>query len=157
MGNACNVVYAVQFVKDHVDDAKEVAAALAVPTECVLGLSAAESGWGRDWNVTKVADNGQPAKNFFSLQGSDKSPLANGSVLSGKGTRLSAFPSYKASAQSFAKQYGALVKGKKTPEEFVRALVPRFNTGNAKTGGNPNFVSDTVNVIKTTRTRMDCK
>jgi RHS repeat-associated protein len=153
---ACNVGYAVVFVKAHAGDAAEVAARLRVPTQNVLGLSAAESRWGLDWNATRTADNGQPARNFFSLQGNAKSPFANGSVLSGKGTRLSAFPSYKAAAQSFEAQYGGLVTGKVTPLDFATALVPRFNSGKAPLG-NPNFIRDLVRTIGMTQRRMGCR
>ncbi len=153
---ACNVAYAVDFVKAHVADAAEVAARLRVPTQNVLGLSAAESGWGRDWNVTRTADNGQPAMNFFSLQGNAKSPFANGSVLSGKGTRLSAFPSYKAATQSFEAQFGGLVTGKVAPIDFAKALVSRFNSGKAPLG-NPRFIPDLVNAIGMTQRRMGCQ
>ena len=153
---ACNAAYAVDFVKAHIGDAAEVAARLRVPTQNVLGLSAAESRYGLDWNATKVADNGQPAMNFFSLQGNAKSPFANGSVLSGGKTRLSAFPSYKAAAQSFEAQYGGLVTGKVTPVAFATALVPRFNSGKAPLG-NPNFIRDLVNTIGMTQRRMGCR
>jgi len=63
---ACNAAYAVDFVKAHIVDATGVAARLRVPTQNVLGLSAAESRWGLDWNATRTADNGRPAMNFLS-------------------------------------------------------------------------------------------
>src|ERR1051325_4286631 len=117
MSDVCNVTYAVDFVKTNLSDAATVAQQLQVSTEFILGLSAAESGWGRDWNATKVV-NGQPARNFFSLQGDASSPFANGSMKSGGGTSLSTFASYLDSAKSFAAQYGTLVKGKATAKEF---------------------------------------
>jgi flagellum-specific peptidoglycan hydrolase FlgJ len=155
MSDVCNVTYAVDFVKTNLSDAATVAQQLQVSTEFILGLSAAESGWGRDWNATKVV-NGQPARNFFSLQGDASSPFANGSMKSGGGTSLSTFASYLDSAKSFAAQYGTLVKGKATAKEFATALVPRFNPGKAPLG-NPTFIQDLVSIIGTTKARMGCK
>jgi hypothetical protein len=68
---------------------------------------------------------------------------------------MSIFPSYLASAQSFASQFGSLVQGKSDPTAFVKALVPRFNPGKAPLG-NPDFVPFTVDVILTVKARMGC-
>jgi hypothetical protein len=163
----CNDQNAVQFVNLHVRDAAEVAKPLDVSPTYILALSAAESGYGRDWNASNVVEhrlpNGNkvkgPANNFFSLQGGASAPFADGIVVSGGGTVLSAFPSYKASAQSFAKQFGALVMGKADPSAFARGLVPRFNSGTAsgRIPGNPKFVPDLTGIIGSVTTRLGCK
>jgi RHS repeat-associated protein len=146
----CNDQNALGFVKAHLGDASGVAGPLQVPVQNILGLSAAESGWGRDWNVQKGRNN------FFSLQGNGSSPFANGVMYSGGGTALSTFPSYRASAMSFAKQYGSLVKGQSNPTGFATKLVPGFNPGRAPFG-NPHFISDLAGVIGNVSTLMGCK
>ena len=120
---ACNVGYAVDFVHAHEADAAIVAKELGVSTQDILGLSASESTFG---SGKFVRDEGN---NYFSLQGNENSPFANGNQFSGGGTELSTFPSYLASARSFAAQYGSLVRGRVDPAQFARALVPRFNSG----------------------------
>jgi flagellum-specific peptidoglycan hydrolase FlgJ len=145
---ACNNVNAVTFVKTHQADAATVAQQLGLPTENILGLSGIESGWG----LSRIATTGN---NFFSLHGSAGAPFANGSMQALQGASMSTFPSYLACAQSFAAQYGNLVQGKSDPVEFAQGLMPRFNSGKAPLG-NPNFISDTVNVIQMTKRRMGC-
>jgi len=148
---ACNDQNAVGFVKAHAAYAAQVAGQLQVPTENLLGLSAAESGYG----TGPFAINGR--NNFFSLHGDASAPFANGSAKSARDGLMSTFPSYKASAQSFAAQYGNLVRGKSNPTQFVGALVPRFNSTKVATGGDPQFVPKTVSVIQMVKARMGCK
>ncbi len=149
----CNDQNAVNFVKANIGAATQVSGLLQVPPVNILGLSAAESGYGKDPNVTTIVD-GQPANNFFSLHGGASAPYANGSFMLGT-ARLSTFPSYQASAQSFAAQYGGLVQGMSTASDFASALVPRFNPGKAPLG-NPNFVSNLATVIANVRARLVC-
>ncbi|HTQ12315.1 MAG TPA: RHS repeat-associated core domain-containing protein [Rhizomicrobium sp.] len=147
----CNNANAVSFVKHHEADAAAVAQQLQVPTSFVLGLSAAESQYGTN-RFSRLGNN------FFSLQGNASSPFANGSMQAqNSSAQLSTFPSYAASAQSFAAQYGAGVRGADTPEQFAQDLVDEvFNTANAETGGDPHFVSKTASVINSVARRMKC-
>jgi hypothetical protein len=72
------------------------------------------------------------------------------------GVSMSAFPSYLASAQSFAAQYGSFVTGVVDPTKFAQALVSAgFNPGKLPLG-NPNFVKDTAGTINATKGRMGC-
>jgi flagellum-specific peptidoglycan hydrolase FlgJ len=144
----CNSENAVAFIKAHMHDAAAVATQLEVSTENILGLSGIESAWG----LNRFAKEGN---NFFSLHGGASAPFATGSMQALKGAWMSTFPSYLASAQSFAKQYGNLVQGKSDPEEFAKGLMPRFNSGKAPLG-NPDFIKDTVNTIQMTKKRMGC-
>jgi uncharacterized FlgJ-related protein len=141
-------VDAVAFIKAHQTEAAKVAEQLKVPTENILGLSGIESQWGQN----RFAKEGN---NFFSLHGGANAPFANGVMQALQGAWMSKFPSYAASAQSFAEQYGSLVQGKSDPEEFAKGLMPRFNSGKAPLG-NPNFVKHTVNTIQMTKKRMGC-
>lgn len=144
---ACNAQYAVNFVKQNQTAATQVAGQLGVSPEDILGLSAAETGYGR----SAIA---QQANNFFSLHGDATAPYATGVRRAGDGP-MSVFPSYLASAQSFAAQYGYLVQGKINPSAFANALVPRFNSAKAPLG-NPNFVPNLVIVINAVKLRMGC-
>ena len=146
--SVCNSVNAVTFIKDHQTDAAKVAEQLNVPTENILGLSGIESQWG----LNRFAKEGN---NYFSLHGGKDKPYANGSMQALQGAWMSTFPTYLASAQSFAEQYGSLVNGKSDPQEFAKGLMPRFNSGKAPLG-NPDFVKDTANTIQMTKRRMGC-
>jgi hypothetical protein len=145
----CSALSAVSFVHAHQDDAATVAQRLAVPTQNVLGLSGIESTWGQS-NAARFANN------FFGLHGGADAPFANGVWHTRGGVAMSAFPSYLASAQSFAAQWGAFVRGISDATQFAQALVDAgFNSGVAPLG-NPNFVHDTAATINATAGRMGC-
>jgi hypothetical protein len=59
--------------------------------------------------------------------------------------------------KSFEAQFGGLVAGKVTPIDFATALVPRFNSGKAASGGNARFIPDLVTAIGMTQKRMGCQ
>ena len=145
----CNATQAVSFIQAHQADAATVAQQLGVPTQNVLGLSGIESRWG-------TSNAAMSANNFFGLHGGANAPFANGSWTTGGGVQMSAFPSYLASAQSFAAQYGPTVSGISDPTAFAQALVRAgFNPATAP-AGNPNFVADTASTINTTAVKMTC-
>ncbi len=101
-GTGCGATEAVSFIHAHQTDAATVAQQLGVPTENVLGLSGIESKWGTSNAATQ-------ANNFFGLHGGANAPFANGVWYTSGGVAMSAFPSYLASGQSFAAQYGSYV------------------------------------------------
>jgi RHS repeat-associated protein len=149
--NPCNNRTAVEYVKLHLADAATAGEPIGVPGVNILGLSAAETGYGT--NRFAVAAN-----NFFSLHGGANAPYANGSVQAQHGPSLSTFPSFLASAQSFVVPYRAYVRGLSAPAAFVQGLIrAHFNTGNAATGGDPDFARNTVNVINMVHARSQCK
>jgi RHS repeat-associated protein len=147
---ACNQTQAVDFLKAHQADAATVAKSLGVPTQNVLGLSGIESQWGASNAATQ-------ANNFFGLHGGQSAPFASGDAwYTSAGVQMSRFPSYLASAQSFAAQYGSAVQGVTDPTSFAQALVKAgFNPGKAPLG-NPNFVRDTASTINSTPGRLQC-
>lgn len=70
---------------------------------------------------------------------------------------LSTFPSYFASGQSLLAQYGNGLAGATSPAAFAQQLIKNhFNSGNAATGGNPNFLSNTVTGINMVIRRKGC-
>ncbi len=145
----CSALSAVSFIHAHQDDAAIVARQLTVPTQNVLGLSGIESKWGQS-NAARYANN------FFGLHGGADAPFANEVWYTRGGVAMSAFPSYLASGQSFAAQWGASVRGISDPTQFAQALVNAgFNSGMAPLG-NPNFVHDTAATINATAGRMEC-
>jgi len=148
-GTGCNAKESVRFIHTNKAAAATVARQLGIPTENVLGLSGIESTWGRNNAAIQ-------ANNFFGLHGGANAPFATGVWYTSGGTKMSSFPSYLASAQSFAAQYGSYVQGVTNPTAFAQSLVQAgFNSGRLP-GGNPNFVRDTARVIKDTAGRMPC-
>ena len=148
-GTGCGATQAVSFIHTHQTDAATVARQLGVPTQNILGLSGIESTWGTSNAATQ-------ANNFFGLHGGANAPFANGVWYTSGKVAMSAFPSYSASAQSFAAQYGSNVQGVTDPTAFAQALVKAgFNPGKAPLG-NPNFVRDTAATINATAGRMQC-
>ncbi len=148
----CNLSNVVAFIHDHQADANTLGALLIVPSEYILGLS----GWESQWGANRFAKEGN---NFFSLHGNEKAPYANGSMAALKPpyALLSKFPSYLASGQSFIAQYGTYVRGAKTSLAFAQGLVSSgFNSGNAATGGNPNFIANTQTGIAMVVKRKAC-
>ena len=144
--NPCTATNAVDFIQAHKSDAIKVANTLNVPTENILGLSGIESSWGKSNAAIK-------ANNFFGLHGGTICTICNGFLENKRGGSMSAFPSYLASAQSFAAQYGG-VQGIKDPEEFAKILIKLgFNSGKLP-DGNPNFIPNTADTIINTGVRM---
>ena len=75
----------------------------------------------------------------------------------GANVYLSTFPSYFASGQSFLAQYGNGLAGANSPAAFGQQLINNhFNSGNAATGGNSNFLSNTVTGINMVIRRKGC-
>ncbi len=145
----CSALSAVSFIHAHQDDAATVARQLTVPTQNVLGISGIESNWGQS-NAAVFANN------FFGLHGGADAPFANGVWFTRGGVGMSTFPSYLASARSFAAQWGAFVRGIGDPTQFAQALVNAgFNPGMPPLG-NPDFVDDTAATINATAGRMEC-
>lgn len=135
------------FIRRYLSDTETVAKGLNVRAEWILGLAATES----DYGTSSIAKN---ANNFFG-----QAAGASGSIgvyVTKKGARVSKFADYKSSARSFARDFGNLVRNKKTVEEFVKSLVPKFNTTDPKTNGNPKFVEDTMGGVGAVLKRMPC-
>ncbi|MBS0575786.1 MAG: glucosaminidase domain-containing protein [Proteobacteria bacterium] len=122
------------FIAANSKAAAQIATQLNVPAENVLGLSAEETGWG----TSSIAMN---ANNFFGIHAG--APGSIGTYVTSGGARVSEYPAstgYLSSGLSFASNFGSLVQGISDSAAFAQALVPKFNTANAKTGGNPDFV-----------------
>jgi hypothetical protein len=124
-----------------------------VTTADILGLSALESGWG---NGPFVA-NGR--NNFFSQHA--PAPDSNGRVPIGGNGRtngyMATYDSYGASAQSFADQYGYIVRDITAPAAFAAALQNAGKYGINRNGTKvPGFVGETENTINGLALRMDC-
>ena len=138
----------LDFIRKYQKDTQKIAEQLKIQATWLLGLSAIESAFG----TSKIARN---ANNFFG-----QTAGASGNVgyyLTDKNVKVAKFKDYKSSVQSFATDFGKLVQEKKTQEDFINSLVPKFNTADPKTNGNPNFKEDTRLGIKAIRNRIACK
>jgi hypothetical protein len=130
-----------RFIDQHYAAAAKVAKELGVPVENILGLSALESGWGKD----RFAQNG--LNNYFSMH--YPAPFASSYVwtLNGK-VRMATFASYEDSLRSWANRYADLVRGISDPAEFAAALQDAgaygINPDGSKVQG---FVQSTANTI----------
>jgi Mannosyl-glycoprotein endo-beta-N-acetylglucosaminidase len=134
-GTGCNAKQAVSFIHTNQAAAATIAQRLNVPTQNILGLSGIESAWGQ-------SNAALQANNFFGLHGGANAPFATGVWYTSGGVAMSSFPSYLASGQSFAAQFGSFVKGVSNRTAFAEALVKAgFNPATAAGGGNPNFVA----------------
>ena len=151
MNDGCSTFNVVTFIHDHRADAQTLGVMLQIPASYLLGLS----GWETTWGNNRFVRDGN---NYFSLHGGEAKPFADGKMLSGDGkVWLSKFPSFLASGQSFVVQYGGPLRGAKTPDEFAQGLIRSgFNSGKAKTGGNPHFVSNTKTAIDMVERRRSC-
>jgi hypothetical protein len=130
------------FINANSGAAGQIASQLNVPTANILGLAAEETGWG----TSSIALS---AHNFFGIHAG--APGSIGTYTTTGGARVSMFPAstgFLSSGQSFATNFGSLVNGVSNPTAFAQALVPKFNTANAATGGNPNFVRLVSGTIK---------
>jgi RHS repeat-associated protein len=140
------------YIHAHQADADALSKQSGVPADDLLGLS----GWESQWGANRFAAQGN---NFFSLHGGASAPFANGSMqaLRPPFASLSTFPSYIASGQSFLSQYGNALSAATSPKAFAQQLVKNhFNSGNAATGGNSNFVANTVTGIGMVTRRKGC-
>jgi uncharacterized FlgJ-related protein len=125
----------LDFLRKYQIDAQQVALKLDIPVTWLLGLSATECAFG----TSNIARN---ANNFFG-----QTAGASGSIgyfTTSKGVKVAKFKDFKSSVQSFATDFGKLVRSKRTIQDFINSLVPRFNTTDPKTNGNPNFKNDTL-------------
>jgi RHS repeat-associated protein len=143
----------LDWIDAHRSDADKIANELGVTTADILGLSAIESGWGGGPFVKDGRNN------FFSQHA--PAPDSNGTVpIGGNGRRygyMATFDSYAASAQSFADQYGYIVKNITDPAAFAAALQNARKYGINFNGTKvANFVSSTQNTINGIASRMDC-
>ncbi len=139
------------FIQANQPAANALAKTSGVNADYLLGLS----GWESQWGANRFAQQGN---NFFSLHGGSSAPFANGSMKAGgANVYLSTFPSYFASGQSFLAQYGNGLAGANSPAAFAQQLINNhFNSGNAATGGNSNFLSNTVTGINMVIRRKGC-
>lgn len=131
-----------RFVDAHLADAQEGADQLAVPVENILGLSALESGWGRD----RFAVEGN---NFFGIH--YPAPFATGYIVARKTpVKVATFASYADSLRSFVVTAGSIIRGKADPEEFAAALQNSGKFGiDTETGAKmPTYVHDTAATIR---------
>ena len=148
----CTAPNVIAFIHAHQADAIILGKEIGIPAEYFLGLS----GWESLWGDNRFAQEGN---NFFSLHGDSTAPFANGSM---NGRRppfvsLSKFPSYLDCGRSFIAQYGSSLRGTNTPLAFAHALVKSgFNSGDARTGGDPNFVENTQTGIHMVVSRAAC-
>ncbi len=106
---------------------------LDICKDCLLGLSALESEWGRSDAV----------KNRNNLFGLDK----------GNGHIILTFPSVKHSILAWISQWGGRAKGAKTPEEFVYQV----NFNNKYNSEDPDWNQKIVNVIRSVRRAVAIK
>jgi hypothetical protein len=131
-----------RFVDAHLADAEKAAAALRVPVENILGLSALESGWGR-------APFAAEGNNYFGIH--YPAPFATGYMLTLDGrTRVATFASYADSLRSFVATVGGIIQGKADPEDFAAALqnAGKFGIDPATGGKMPSYVHDTAATIR---------
>jgi uncharacterized FlgJ-related protein len=138
----------INFILKYQNDAQEIASLLGIPKEWLMGLSATESAYGTS-NIARKA------KNFFGQTAGASGNI--GFYLTSQGAKVAKFKNFKASAQSFAKDFGSLIKNKRTQKEFIDALVPKFNTADQRTNGNPKFKEDTLAGINSIIKRSACK
>ena len=106
---------------------------LDICKDCLLGLSALESEWGRSDAV----------KNRNNLFGLDK----------GNGHIILTFPSVKHSILAWISHWGGRATGAKTPEEFVRQV----NLNNRYNSEDPNWNQNVINVIRSVRRAIAIK
>lgn len=131
-----------RFVDAHLADTAEVARALGVPVECILGIAAIESGWGE----SRFAADGN---NFFGIH--YPAPFASGYLQAARGpAEVDTFTSYADSLRSFVATAGAIIRGKVSPTEFAAALQDAGKFGiDPDTGGKkPSYVRDTAATIR---------
>ncbi len=125
----------VAFITAHSNAATEVASRLQVPPANLLGLSAEESEWGQHRFARDL-------NNFFGQHAGSPGSVGTHTYTTpgGKKVSMAIFEGFPSSVQSFETRFGSLVHGLSDPTAFAKALVPKFNTANAATGGNPKFV-----------------
>ena len=141
----------LDWIAAHKDDAAKVAKELGVTTADILGLSALESAWG---DGPFAADG---LNNFFSQHA--PAPLQNGTTPNQSGTVMMAkFASYADSAESFARQYGYIVKNTPSPAAFATKLQNAGKFGINEDGSkSPTFVPGVTNTINGLALRLNCE
>lgn len=105
----------MEFVKTHYDDAKVIAAYLNSTPAIILGISGYESGWGasrfaKDYN------------NFFGAQSFHRYETGWGPAQNNPRLKMSIFPNYRTSLQSFAETNGRFIRGMRDPLEIGTTL-----------------------------------
>jgi RHS repeat-associated protein len=140
----------LDFMRANIAQAQILAQQLNVPVANILGLASEESTQG----TSNVALN---AHNFFGIHAGAAGSI--GTYTTSGGANVSVFPAatgFLTSGQSFVNQWGPQVSGQANAGAFANALVPSFNTANAKTGGNPDFVSLVTGAINGIKRRLIC-
>ncbi|HEV2387328.1 MAG TPA: RHS repeat-associated core domain-containing protein [Candidatus Acidoferrales bacterium] len=137
----------LNFIRANLAAAEKLAAELSVPVENVLGLAGEECTYG----TSTIA---RDANNFFGLHAG--APGSVGTYTTGKGAVVARFPApgFANSGQSLVDAFGNLVAGVTDPGAFAKALVPKFNSGNLATGGNPHFVALVTGAIQAISSRL---
>ena len=110
------------FVERHYEDAKDVADALGVPVENILGISAVESGWG---GIDPKARFARDGNNYFGQHAPATYQIGTMPIERGRG-QMAVFATPSDSFQAFGYHYGSRVQGTSDPAEFARILQ---NTG----------------------------
>jgi hypothetical protein len=137
-------------MRANIAQAQVLAQELNVPVENILGLASEESTQG----TSNIATN---AHNFFGIWAG--APGSIDTYTTSGGRDVSVFPAatgFLSSGQSFVQRWGPHVKGQADASAFANALVPSFNTANAKTGGNPKFVDLVKGAIAGIKRRLVC-
>lgn len=121
-----------QFVADHWEDAKRIAAQLETTPTVILGIAAAESGWGKS---DTAKDN-----NFFGLHAPQRYQTGWrwNKPLGTKGTiKLPIFNSFYDSGRAFAEGNGRHIRGETDPLKVGTILQEKGRFGvDTSTGGN---------------------
>jgi flagellum-specific peptidoglycan hydrolase FlgJ len=146
----CNNLEAVQFVQDHLEDAKKLASEAEVPVENMLGLAAQESQYG----AGRIA---REYKNYFSMHAPAMFQTREEPALNDPKVQVAVFDSFYQSGRSFLARFGDAIHGKSDPDAFAQALVKAgFNSGKAATGGRDNFAHYLADIIRMVQRRMAC-
>lgn len=132
----------MDFVKAHYDDAKIVADYLNSTPGIILGISGYESGWG----MSRFA---REYNNFFGAQSFHRYETGWGAAQNNPRLKMSIFPSYKVSIQSFAETNGRFIRGLRDPSQIGDVLQEDGKMGRDTTTGAkvPGYVKDIANSI----------
>jgi len=136
-----------RFIAAHLRDATTVARQLGTTPANILGLSALESGWG----IGNFASHNNFFGQHYPQPGSTGPFPTRSNVLGAR------FPSYGASAQAFARQYGAIIRGVTNPVQFASALQASGKFGVYPNGSPvPGYVVSTAATIRGVERAIDC-
>ncbi len=132
------------FVRKHLEDAQRAADRLHVPVEFILGLSALESGWGKEDRFARDGNN------FLNMH--SPAPFATGSMAAKRGNaEVATYASYAQCLESFIARYGASVQGVTDPTKFLSILQNdrrAFGIDPDTEKPLPAFIPDTKSTIK---------